>query len=108
VISLEIKKMELKELSEKKFPDIVTKAFIFEAYMKSGMPEKHIRATMNIYIRLMGGNVRKKKLNDIVVINIIADFGLPMNYKISDKLEKQFAKLGYIQNEYGYIRNSKC
>lgn len=77
----------------KEFPDKVTKAFMFEVYLNQ-MPEKTIRKELNKYINLLGFNVRKRKLNDIIVLYFIAEHGLPLYYNISPKIENQFKKIG--------------
>lgn len=77
----------------KTIPDKITKAFMFEAYSDQ-LPEKVIRATINYYIRLLGGNVRKKILSDIVFISFIKFFGIPNGYKASEQLEIKCKKIG--------------
>lgn len=93
--------------SKKVFPDKVTKAFMFEVYLNQ-MPEKRIRKELNSYINLLGFNVRKRKLNDIIVLYFIARHGLPKNYKISKKIENQFKKLEYTKGNFGGYDRPKC
>jgi hypothetical protein len=92
---------------KKEIPDLVTKAFIFEVYLNQ-MSEKWIRKTLNYYINLLGFNVRKRKLNDIIVIYFIANCGLPINYKLSKKFEKQFSTLGFVKRERSGWSKPKC
>ncbi|MGL2962925.1 hypothetical protein ACSVH2_03780 [Flavobacterium sp. RSB2_4_14] len=96
-------------IPKKYFPDKVTKAFIFDTYSKKGgIPLKIIRNEINYYIRSMGGNVRKRNLNDLVVLYFIERHGFTDEYKISIKIEIQFQKLGYTKDEYGnYKKNNK-
>lgn len=92
---------------KKEFPDKVTKAFMYNVYLNQ-MPEKRIRASLNHYINLLGFNIRKKKLNDIIVLYFIAGHGLPKYYKLSIKLENQFNKLGFVKNKRGGWIKPKC
>lgn len=78
----------------KTIPDKITKAFMFEAYSDQ-LPEKVIRATINYYIKLLGGNVRNKNVSDIVFISFIKTFGIPNGYKASEQLKIKFEKVAF-------------
>ncbi len=87
-------------MNKKKFPDIVTKAFMFEAYLNQ-MPEKRIRKSINDIVISMGGNIYNRKLNDLAVIYFIEKHGLPKNYSPSSKIECQLKKLNFSRGNFG-------
>lgn len=76
----------------KTIPDKITKAFMFEAYSDQ-LPEKVIRATINYYINLLGGNIRSKIVSDIVFISFIKTFGIPNGYEASKQLKIKYEKI---------------
>lgn len=78
----------------KTIPDKITKAFMFDAYSDQ-LPEKVIRATINYFIKLLGDNVRKKIVSDIVFISFIKVFGVPNGYKASEQLKLKAKKVGF-------------
>jgi hypothetical protein len=77
----------------KTIPNKITKAFMFEAYSDQ-LPEKVIRATINYYINLLGGNIRSKIVTDIVFISFIKTFGIPNGYEASKQLKIKCKKTG--------------
>jgi hypothetical protein len=85
----------------KTIPDKVTKAFMFEAYSDQA-PEKVIRATINYYIKLLGGNVRRKILSDIVFISVLKQFGIPNGYVASEQLRIKMKKVGFHGQYYWF------
>jgi hypothetical protein len=85
-------------------PDKITKAFMFEAYGDQ-LPKKVIRATINNYINLLGGNTRKKNLSDIVFISVLKEFGIPNGYVASEQLRIKMDKIGFIGSFY-YLKDS--
>lgn len=94
--------------SQKKiFPNMVTKTFMFEVYGNQ-FSEKNIRKILNEYNAILGFNIRNRKLNDLVVVYFVAQFGLPKNYIISEKLVIQFKKLGFVEGKFGRFIKQKC
>jgi hypothetical protein len=85
----------------KTIPDKITKAFMFEAYSDQA-PEKVIRATINYYIKLLGGNVRQKNLSDIVFISVLKQFGIPNGYVASEQLKIKLEKVGFDSEVYWF------
>ncbi|MDX6190555.1 hypothetical protein SGQ83_14425 [Flavobacterium sp. Fl-318] len=77
----------------KTIPDKVTKAFLFEAYSDQ-LPEKVIRETINYFIKLLGGNIRKRIVSDTVFISFIKIFGIPNGYQASMQLKAKCEKTG--------------
>jgi hypothetical protein len=65
---------------------------MFEAYSDQ-LPEKVIRETINHFIKLLGGNVRKKIVSDIVFISFVKVFSLPNGYLPSNILKLKLEKV---------------
>ncbi|MBS7230362.1 hypothetical protein KHA90_04940 [Flavobacterium psychroterrae] len=76
----------------KRIPEKITKSFLFEAYSDQ-LPEKIIRATINYYIKLLGGNIRNKIVSDIVFVSFIKTFGIPNGYEASEQLKIKCKKI---------------